>query len=78
MRHYYAALMYTVLGLASGLFYREYTQAHEFTGATELGTVHTHLLGLGLTVTLVVLALDAVGVEMMRAARPEHDGPVFL
>lgn len=60
MRHYYAALMYTVLGLASGLFYREYTQAHEFTGATELGTVHTHLLGLGLTVTLVVLALDAV------------------
>ena len=60
MRHYYAALMYTVLGLASGLFYREYTKAHEFTGATELGTVHTHLLGLGLTVTLVVLALDAV------------------
>ncbi|MCK6057446.1 DUF2871 family protein [Micrococcus luteus] len=60
MRHYDAALMYTVLGLASGLFYREYTKAHEFTGATELGTVHTHLLGLGLTVTLVVLALDAV------------------
>lgn len=60
MRHYYAALMYTVLGLAAGLFYREYTKAHEFTGATELGTVHTHLLGLGLTVTLVVLALDAV------------------
>lgn len=60
MRHYDAALMYTVLGLAAGLFYREYTKAHEFTGATELGTVHTHLLGLGLTVTLVVLALDAV------------------
>ena len=60
MRHYYAALMYTVLGLASGLFYREYTKAHEFTGTTELGTVHTHLLGLGLTVTLVVLALDTV------------------
>lgn len=52
MRHYDAALMYTVLGLAAGLFYREYTKAHEFTGATGLGHM---LVTAGLALLFVAL-----------------------
>jgi hypothetical protein len=46
------------LGLASGLYYRELTKLNDFTGDTQLGLVHTHLLALGTLFFLVVLALD--------------------
>jgi hypothetical protein len=55
---YWAALAYMVLGLASGLYYREYTKSHDFTGRTELAVMHTHLLALGMLAFLAVLALD--------------------
>ncbi len=55
---YWAAAVYTALGLASGLYYRELTKAHDFTGRTELSTVHTHLLALGTLMFLVFLALE--------------------
>lgn len=55
---YYAALSYAVLGLAAGLFYREFTKAQDFSGFTQLGVLHTHLLALGMIVMLVVLALE--------------------
>ncbi|MGH8882555.1 MAG: DUF2871 family protein, partial [Stackebrandtia sp.] len=32
-----------VLGLAGGLFYREFTHADDFHGDTQLSIVHTHL-----------------------------------
>lgn len=50
--------MYAVLGLAAGLFFREYTVAHDYDGATQLSVMHTHLLALGMVVMLVVLALE--------------------
>lgn len=31
-RLYYAALTYMILGLAAGLFYREFTKANDYTG----------------------------------------------
>ena len=55
---YYAAMTYAVLGLASGLFYREYTKINDFSGHTELSVMHTHLLALGMMVMLSVLALE--------------------
>ncbi len=55
---YYAAITYAVLGLGFGLFYREYTKAHDFHGATQLAVMHTHLLALGMLVMLVALALE--------------------
>lgn len=55
---YYAALMYMVLGLVSGLFFREFTKASDFSGETELAVMHTHLLALGMIVMLVVLVLE--------------------
>ena len=55
------AFAYMVLGLVSGLFYREYTKATDTLGAdTQLATLHTHFLALGMVVFLVVLALDAL------------------
>ena len=57
---YYAALSYMIAGLASGLYYREFTKANEFTADSQLSVVHTHLLALGMLFFLTVLALDKV------------------
>ncbi|MEN8582704.1 DUF2871 domain-containing protein [Burkholderia sp. RS01] len=55
---YYAALSYLIAGLISGLFYRSFTKANDFTGDSQLSVVHTHLLALGMLFFLAVLALD--------------------
>lgn len=57
---FYAAFVYMALGVASGLFYREFTKANDFTDAqfTQLSVVHTHLLVLGFVVLLIVLILE--------------------
>jgi hypothetical protein len=60
---FYAASVYLVLGLASGLFYREFTRANDYTAAdgfTQLSVVHTHLLTLGVVLLLIVLMLEKV------------------
>jgi hypothetical protein len=60
---FYAASVYLVLGLASGLFYREFTKANDYTAAdgfTQLSVVHTHLLMLGVILLLIVLVLEKV------------------
>jgi hypothetical protein len=64
-----AATTYMAAGLASGLFYREFTKLSGFPegGVTQLGLVHTHLLALGTLVMLVVLALEkAMGLSADR------------
>lgn len=55
-----AASAYLVLGLISGIFYQEFIKAHHFSDATytQLSTVHTHLLTLGLLFFMGVIALD--------------------
>jgi len=55
---YYAAVLYTALGLVAGLFYRDFTKAHNFTGKTELAVTHTHLLALGTLFFLIVIGLE--------------------
>ncbi|MFE3556218.1 DUF2871 domain-containing protein [Streptomyces sp. NPDC059193] len=57
---YYSAVIYTVLGLLSGLFYRELTKAQDFTGDTQLSVLHTHLLTLGTLFFLIAIALERV------------------
>lgn len=61
-RNFYAAATYMALGLLSGLFYREFTKATDFPAGeySQLNTLHTHILVLGMIVFLVVLALDAL------------------
>ena len=62
MKIFNAAFTYMIIGVLSGLFYREFTKANDFPSGefTQLGLVHTHLLTLGFIVLLVVLALDKV------------------
>jgi hypothetical protein len=55
---YYAAHIYMILGLVSGLAYREITKVKHFEGDTQLGLLHTHLLALGMLFFLIVLVLE--------------------
>lgn len=57
-----AAFIYMLVGVASGLFYREFTKMNDFPEGefTQLGLAHTHLLTLGFIVLLIVLALEKV------------------
>ena len=59
-RLFSAAFAYMLVGVASGLFYREFTKINDFPEgeATQLGLVHTHLLVLGFVVLLIVLLLE--------------------
>ncbi|MET8413984.1 DUF2871 domain-containing protein [Streptomyces sp. NPDC005195] len=57
-KSYYAAHVYMILGVISGLYYREFTKAKDFDGETQLALMHTHLLSLGMMGFLIVLALD--------------------
>ena len=54
------AHVYMVVGLVSGLYYRELTKVKNFTGDTQLAVVHTHVIALGMLFFLVVLALEAL------------------
>ncbi|WP_327085604.1 DUF2871 domain-containing protein [Nonomuraea sp. NBC_01738] len=55
---FYAAHIYMIVGVISGLYYREITKLNDFTGDTQLGVVHTHLLALGMLFFLIVLGLE--------------------
>ncbi len=57
-----AAFIYMIAGVASGLFYREFTKLNGFPEGkfTQLGLVHTHLLTLGFIVLLIVLVIEKV------------------
>ena len=49
------AFVYAVLGLAAGVFYREFTKFNGFTGRTALAFMHPHLLTLGALLMLLVV-----------------------
>lgn len=57
---FYAAFSYMVVGVLSGLFYRELTKSRDFPADefTQLSLVHTHMLALGFTVFLILLVLE--------------------
>lgn len=54
------SFIYMILGVASGLFYREFTKINDFPEgqSTQLSVVHTHLLILGFMMLLLVLLLE--------------------
>ncbi|WP_439443470.1 DUF2871 domain-containing protein [Listeria aquatica] len=52
------SLFYCILGLISGIYYREITKYADFTGKTQLSVLHTHLLMLGMFMFLIVLLLE--------------------
>ena len=51
----YSSALYTLLGLLSGLFYREMTKAEDF---SQLNVTHTHLLVLGTIMFLIFMIIE--------------------
>ena len=56
-KYFNLATIYLVLGLAMGVFYREFTKVNGFEGKTVLSVVHTHALTLGFMFFILVLLL---------------------
>lgn len=52
------ALLYAILAMVGGVFYREFTKFNGFTGKTALGVVHTHYFVLGMVFFLLLLLLE--------------------
>ena len=42
------SIFYFILAMIGGVFYREFTKFHQYTGITMLKGIHTHLLVLGM------------------------------
>lgn len=57
-RYMNMALLYAVLAMVGGVFYREFTKFNGFTGKTTLGVVHTHYFMLGMVFFLLLLLLE--------------------
>lgn len=57
-RYMKMALLYAVLAMIGGVFYREFTKFNGFTGKTALGVVHTHYFLLGTVFFLLLLLLE--------------------
>lgn len=57
-RYINAALLYAVLAMAGGVFYREFTKFNGFDGKTALSVVHTHYFLLGMVFFLLLFLLE--------------------
>lgn len=57
-RYMNMALVYAVLAMAGGVFYREFTKFNGFTAKTTLGVVHTHYFLMGMVFFLLLLLLE--------------------
>jgi hypothetical protein len=57
-KYFKLSTFYLVLGLAMGVFYREFTNINGFEGQTVLTVVHTHALTLGFIFFILVLLLE--------------------
>lgn len=57
-RYMNASLLYAVLAIVGGVFYREFTKFNNFTMKTTLGIVHTHYFLLGMVFFLLLLLLE--------------------
>ena len=57
-RYMNASMLYAILAIAGGVFYREFTKFNSFTAKTSLGVVHTHYFLLGMVVFLLLLLLE--------------------
>lgn len=52
------SFFYLILGLALGVFFREFTKLNDFTGITKLSVAHTHTLVLGFIFFLILIILE--------------------
>ncbi|WP_297233027.1 DUF2871 domain-containing protein [uncultured Flavonifractor sp.] len=57
-RYINTALLYAILAMAGGVFYREFTKFSGFTAKTTLSVVHAHYFLLGMVFFLLLLLLE--------------------
>ena len=57
-RYMNMALLYAILAMAGGVFYREFTRFNGFTAKTTLSVVHIHYFLLGMVFFLLLLLLE--------------------
>jgi len=57
-RYINTALLYAILAMGGGVFYREFTKFNDFTAQTTLKAVHTHYFLLGMVFFLLLLLLE--------------------
>lgn len=57
-RYMNMALLYAVLAMVGGVFYREFTKINGFTAKTTLAVVHTHYFFLGMVFFLLLVLLE--------------------
>ncbi len=55
---YRLAIVWVVVGLVGGVFYREVTKYYGFEGETQLSGIHVHALVFGFIFSLVVLTVE--------------------
>lgn len=61
-----------IMGLAGGVFYREFTKFHDFKAASHLSKLHVHTLVLGFLMLLVLhlIARQMRPADLIRLKRP--------
>ena len=73
-----SALIYAILAMVGGVFFREFTKCNGFGGATTLAFVHTHYFALGMIVFLLLVllenALHITDAKVSRAVTAYHIG----
>ncbi len=57
-RFFNAAIVYAILAMVGGVFFREYTKYMQYTGDTNLSVIHAHYFMLGMFFFLVLALLD--------------------
>lgn len=76
------ALVYAILAMCGGVFYREFTKYNNFTGNTTLGKVHAHFFMLGMFVYLIIALFmrnnDFSGGKLFKAFRAVYNTGVPL
>lgn len=73
-----SALIYAILAMVGGVFFREFTKLNGFEGATTLAFVHTHYFALGMIVFLLLVLLESAlhitDAKVSRAVAAYHIG----
>lgn len=57
-KYFNMAILYVVLGLSLGIFYREFTKFNNYEGITSLSMAHTHALVLGFMFMLILILFE--------------------
>lgn len=57
-RYLNTAILYAILAMIFGVFYREFTKFNHFTGKTDLSVMHTHYFLLGMFFFLFLMLLE--------------------